>query len=89
MESDLLSSVQGQFDIICANILYDILKLLFINDAKSLKAIIKTTTTLIFSGLILKQYDDFIQLIKANGFEKIEEQNEGDWLSIAVKLKNL
>jgi len=44
---------------------------------------------LIFSGLILKKYDDFIQLIKANGFEKIEEQNEGDWLSIAVKLKNL
>jgi len=88
MSSDLLEQVQGTFDVICANILYDILKRLFEDNARDLKQVIHTKTTLIFSGLILKQYEDFIQLTEANGFRLENKITEGDWFSIAVKLKN-
>ncbi len=88
ISSDLLREVKGTFDVICANILYDILKRLFEDNARDLKQVMHTKTTLIFSGLILKQYEDFKQLIEANGFKLENKLSEGDWFTIAVKLKN-
>ncbi|MFP4461745.1 MAG: 50S ribosomal protein L11 methyltransferase [Thermotogota bacterium] len=87
IRSDLLQAVQGKFDLICANILFDVLKLLFSVHAKDLKRVIHLSTTLIFSGLILKQHDDFKKLIESEGFTIINTLSEGDWLTIAVKLK--
>lgn len=87
MLSDLLVNVQGRYDIICANILYDILKRLFEDNAKDLKRLIHVKTILIFSGLILKQFQDFVQLIESNGFSVEKKLSEGDWFTIAVKLK--
>jgi ribosomal protein L11 methyltransferase len=88
MASDLLEKIHETFDIICANILYDILKRLFVDNAKDLKQVIHKKTILIFSGLILKQYEPFKEVVENSGFTVIKKLSEGDWLSIAVKLKN-
>ncbi len=86
-QSDLLESVSGQFDLICGNILFDILKRLFLDEAKRLKSIIHSSSTLIFSGLVLSQYNDFKQLIEQQNFKIIDKVTEGDWFAIALKQK--
>ena len=87
MTSDLLEEVHDTFDIICANILYDILKRLFVDNAKDLKRVTHKNTILIFSGLILQQYKPFKKLVENSGFTVIKKLSEGDWLTIAVKQK--
>ncbi|MEA1883023.1 MAG: 50S ribosomal protein L11 methyltransferase [Thermotogota bacterium] len=87
MTSDLLEEVHDTYDIICANILYDILKRLFVDKGKDLKRLIHRKTTLIFSGLILKQYEPFKELVENSGFTVIKKLSEGDWFTIAVRLK--
>ena len=86
--SDLLESIDGKFEIICSNILYQVLKCLFFDGAQRLKSIIHASSTLIFSGLVLEQYDDFKELIEQNGFRIVKIISEGDWFSIAVITKN-
>lgn len=89
LRSDLLSGVEGKFDVIVANILYDILILLFKDNAEKLKRIICPDSIIIFSGLVIHQYDKFESLIKKNGFSIIEKQTEGDWFAITVHNKNI
>jgi len=89
MTSNLLESVEGKFRLICSNILYDVLVCLFNDEAKVLKSVIDESSTLIFSGLIMSQYDDFEKLLEENGFSIVKKITEGDWFSIAVKLKKI
>lgn len=89
LQSDLLESVSGQFDLICSNILFDILKHLFLDEAKQLKSLIHSSSTLIFSGMVLSQYHDFKQLIEQQDFQIIDKVTEGDWFAIALKQKKI
>lgn len=89
LKSDLLTEVKGKYDIIVANILYDVLRLLFEDNAQNLKRVLYHDSVIIFSGLLNSQYDKFAALIEKSGFSIIERQTEGDWFAIAVHNKNI
>ncbi len=82
--SDLIESVSGRYDIVVANILFDILTGLFEGE-KTIHDVIHDESIIIFSGLIEDQYEAFKVWIEQAGLKIVEKLTEGDWFAIAVK----
>ncbi len=79
-DSELVEEIGTGYDIICANIVADVLKAM----APIFPKFLRENGTLIISGIISERKDEVVDTVVANGFEVIEEKEKEGWA--AVKL---
>ncbi len=80
--SNLLSGVEPKkYDIICANIVADII----IRMAPEVSEYMKDTTTLICSGIIAERADEVVEALEAGGLYIEESAEDNGWCALAVK----
>ena len=85
-QSDLLKQVSlegGQYDLICANIVADII----IRMTPDVGQYLKDDGVLLASGIIAERCDDVIACFEQNGFEIVECLVDNGWCGLAVKKK--
>lgn len=80
---DLTSQVEGSFQLICANIVADVIIRLSDDVGKYLA----TGGTFITSGIIDTREQDVREALEKNGFEVIERRTSGGWVALACKAK--
>ncbi|MGO8670148.1 MAG: 50S ribosomal protein L11 methyltransferase [Capsulimonadaceae bacterium] len=71
----------GQFDLVVANILADVI----IGMAGDLAARVAEAGTLIVSGIIDTREDDVRRALTAHGLEPAETRREGEWVAIVLR----
>ena len=81
--SDLLKGVKGKYDIMCANIVADIL----IRMAPDAAGCLNDGGIVIASGIIASRCDEVIKAMSENGLELIETDSENDWRALILKKK--
>ena len=84
--SDLLKQVDlsdGGYDIICANIVADII----IRMTPDVAPYLNDNGVILASGIILERAGDVISCFEANGFEIVETVEDNGWCALAVKKK--
>jgi len=84
--SDLLVHVdksQGGYDIICANIVADIIIRMMPDIAKYMKP----DTVILASGIICERADEVVEKFCEHGFEIVERVEENGWCALAVGFK--
>jgi ribosomal protein L11 methylase PrmA len=74
----------GKYDLICANIVADIIIRMNPDVAKYLK----DDGVILASGIITERADDVIASFEANGFKIVEKVEDNGWCALAVK-KNI
>ena len=75
--------VTDKADIVVANIIADIIKIL----AKDIKNFMKDDAVFISSGIIHAKVDEVKKSLEENGLEIIEVQSLGEWNAIVSKIK--
>ena len=83
-QSDLLKQVSlegGQYDLVCANIVADII----IRMTPDVGKYMKDDAVLLASGIIAERCDDVIACFEQNGFKIVEVLTDNDWCGLAVK----
>jgi ribosomal protein L11 methyltransferase len=78
---NLADEVSGEFDLISANIVADIIMML-LPDAKKL---LKKDGVFIASGIIDTRRDEVVAAFEENGLEIVEEHSDRGWYAISVK----
>jgi ribosomal protein L11 methyltransferase len=78
---NLIDPVAGQFDLITANILTDVILELI----GSLHRVLKPGGLFICSGIIEAYADKVVKQLKTNDFQQIEKQFQGDWVGIVAR----
>lgn len=84
--SDLLKQVHniaGGYDIICANIVADII----IRMTPDVASFMHERTVLLASGIISERCDDVVACFEKNGFKIVERAEDNGWCALAVSLK--
>lgn len=82
-QSDLLKQVSlegGQYDLVCANIVADII----IRMTPDVGKYMKDDAVLLASGIIAERCDDVVACFEANGFKVVEKLTDNDWCGLAV-----
>ncbi len=82
-QSDLLASVEGLdggYDIVCANIVADII----IRMAPQVADFMKPGGVLLASGIITPRAEDVISALEAGGLHVIERREDNDWCALAL-----
>ena len=82
-QSDLLKQVSlegGQYDLVCANIVADII----IRMTPDVGAYMKDDAVLLASGIIAERCDDVVECFERNGFKVVEKLTDNDWCGLAV-----
>ena len=79
----LFEVVEGKADVIVANIIADIIKIL----AKDVSKFLTEDGVFISSGIILAKIDEVVEALEQNGFEIVEIIKLGEWSAIVSKLK--
>ena len=82
-QSDLLKQVsleEGQYDLVCANIVADII----IRMTPDVGKYMKDDAILLASGIIAERCDDVIACFEQNGFKIVEVLTDNDWCGLAV-----
>jgi ribosomal protein L11 methyltransferase len=85
-QSDLLKQVEnrvGGYDIICANIVADII----IRMTPDVSPFMSKKTVLLASGIIAERCDDVVACFKEHGFKIVERAEDNGWCALAVALK--
>ena len=85
-QSDLLRQVSlegGKYDLICANIVADII----IRMTPDVGQYLADGGVILASGIIAERCDDVVAAFEENGFEVIERLTDNDWCGLAVKRK--
>ncbi len=85
-QSDLLRQVSlegGQYDLVCANIVADII----IRMTPDVGQYLKDDGVLLASGIIAERCDDVIACFEQHGFEIVECLTDNGWCGLAVKKK--
>ena len=85
-QSDLLKQVSlegGQYDLVCANIVADII----IRMTPDVGKYMKDDAVLLASGIIAERCDDVVACFEANGFRVVEKLTDNDWCGLAVMKK--
>ncbi|RDY23974.1 50S ribosomal protein L11 methyltransferase [Romboutsia maritimum] len=80
---NLMDVVKDKADVVVANIIADIIKIL----AKDVHNFMKENAVFISSGIILAKVDEVKESLIENGFEIVEVQRLGEWAAIVSKLK--
>lgn len=83
--SDLLCQAyrkSGGYDIICANIVADII----IRMTPDVSPFMHKNTVLLASGIISERCDDVVDCFEKNGFKIIEKVEDNGWCALAVSL---
>ncbi|MGL4990874.1 MAG: 50S ribosomal protein L11 methyltransferase [Sarcina sp.] len=80
---DLVEVVEGKADIVVANILAEVVCIL----TDDVKKVLKKDGLFISSGIINERKQMVVDKLLEQGFEIIEETNEGEWNCITAKLK--
>ncbi len=83
-EGNLTDDVDGQFDIITANIIADII----IPLCSDIRDYMKNETVLITSGIIKERAGDVEKAFAENHLTVIQKRELGDWVSFAVQKEN-
>jgi ribosomal protein L11 methyltransferase len=78
---NLADEVSGEFDLISANIVADIIMML-LPDAKKL---LKKDGIFIASGIIDTRRDEVVAAFEENGLEIVEEHSDRGWYAISAK----
>ncbi|MEG2814177.1 MAG: 50S ribosomal protein L11 methyltransferase [Oscillospiraceae bacterium] len=81
---DLTEKVSGKFDIICANIVADVI----IRLCKDIKNYMKPDTIFLVSGIIVERADEVIVELEKTGLKIISRLEENGWVAIATTLSN-
>ena len=82
-QSDLLKQVSlegGQYDLVCANIVADII----IRMTPDVGKYMKDDAVLLASGIIAERCDDVVECFERNGFKVVEKLTDNDWCGLAV-----
>lgn len=85
-QSDLLkqaANIVGGYDIICANIVADII----IRMTPDVSPFMSEKTVLLASGIILERCRDVVECFEKNGFKIVEKAEDNGWCALAVMLK--
>ena len=83
LHGNLMEVVSDKADIVVANIIADIIKIL----AKDVSKFLKDDGVFISSGIILAKIDEVCQALEENGFEIVKVERLGEWSAIVSKLK--
>ena len=83
LHGNLMEVVSDKADIVVANIIADIIKIL----AKDIKNFMKDDAVFISSGIIHAKVDEVKASLEENGLEIIEVQSLGEWNAIVSKIK--
>ncbi|MFZ7130725.1 MAG: 50S ribosomal protein L11 methyltransferase [Eubacteriales bacterium] len=81
-EGDLLDVIHEKADVIIANIFAEVI----INLTTQIKPYLKVGGIFISSGIIINKIDDVVQCVVDNGFEIIEVEQLGEWVSVVARL---
>lgn len=81
--SDLFSAVEGRFDIICANLLADIV----IRMLDEVEAYLNPEGTLVLSGILLERAEAVRDKLESVGFTVFRTRILGDWAMLAAMRK--
>ncbi|MEW9079005.1 50S ribosomal protein L11 methyltransferase [Terrisporobacter glycolicus] len=79
----LFEVVEGKADVIVANIIADIIKIL----ANDISKFLSKDGVFISSGIIHAKIDEVVETLEKNGFEIVEIVKLGEWSAIVSKLK--
>lgn len=79
----LFEVVEGNADVIVANIIADIIKIL----ANDVSKFLSKDGVFISSGIIHAKIDEVVEALEKNGFEIVEIVKLGEWSAIVSKLK--
>ena len=85
-QSDLLKQVSlegGRYDLVCANIVADII----IRMTPDVGKYMKDDAVLLASGIIAERCDDVVACFEENGFKVVEKLTDNDWCGLAVMKK--
>lgn len=85
MHGNLTDVIKDKADVIVANIIADIIKIL----AKDVQNFMKEDAIFISSGIILDKVEEVKESLIENGFEIVEVQKLGEWSAIVSKLKKI
>lgn len=78
---DLAEKITGKYDIICANIVADVV----IRLLKSVKAYMKDNGVLIISGIIDIRAEEVLTAVKEYGFSVVSEQTRENWYAFLLR----
>ena len=84
-QSDLLRQVEnrvGGYDIICANIVADII----IRMTPDVAPFMSEKTVLLASGIIAERCDDVVRCFEQHGFKIVERAEDNGWCALAVMI---
>lgn len=82
-QGDLTSQVEGSFQIICANIVADVI----IRLSEDAGRYLAKDGIFITSGIIDTREQDVLNALEQNGFQVIEHRTSGGWVALACKAK--
>lgn len=82
-QGDLTSQVEGSFQIICANIVADVI----IRLSEDAGRYLAKDSIFITSGIIDTREQDVLNALEQNGFQVIERRTSGGWVALACKAK--
>ena len=82
-QGDLTSQVEGSFQIICANIVADVI----IRLSEDAGRYLAKDGIFITSGIIDTREQDVLNALEQNGFQVIERRTYGGWVALACKAK--
>lgn len=82
-DDKLVKEIGDGYDVICANIVADVLKAM----SPIFPKFLKDNGILIISGIIVERKDEVVETVKAHGFEILDTKEKEGWVS--VKLRKL
>jgi len=80
---DLTEKLSGTYDVVCANIVADVLLRL----AESIVPFLHEKSRLIVSGIIADRKEEVFAALSAAGLRKVDENEEKDWISAVWMLQ--
>jgi ribosomal protein L11 methyltransferase len=81
IHGNLLDKVQGQFDIVVANIIADVI----IGLSESVLDFIRPGGVFISSGIILDRLQDVLNAVESAGLEIVEKETMGEWAVVVCR----
>ena len=80
-DNELVEKIGGEYDVIAANIVADVL----IAMSPLFEKFVKKGGTLILSGIISERCHEVINAVKAKGYTLVEQREENDWVAVSFK----